>query len=156
MNRDKKEYYHIYHDDEDPWIDLSEDQTDWARIPKNNVYYDKEFKIDDVLDHNEDDNENKDDRDDKDDMDEMEEKQTSKKSSSKKKSKSSKKKNSKKSSKKQSTRKSKRKKQNKSITNESNQTQMISSSRSKVCNGHKTHKPFVHQIRNFASNIFIH
>ena len=121
MNRDKKEYYHIFHDDEYPWIDLSEDKTDWARIPKNNVYYDKEFNVQDIIDEEEED-------------EDIEEKQPPKKSSSKKKSKSSKKKSSKKSSsKKQSTRKSKRKKQSKSIINQSNQTQILSLSRSKVC-----------------------
>eukprot|EP01084_Bolivina_argentea_P178996 309331_1 len=47
INHKKKngEYWHIYHDDEYPWIDLSKDRNDWKIIEKENDFYDKQFYV---------------------------------------------------------------------------------------------------------------
>ena len=113
LKREKNEYYHIYHDDEYPWIDLSEDRTDWARIPKTSIYYDKEFKPEQHLD---------------DDEDEEQEDKPQKKSKKR-----SKKKSKKSASKNKSTRKTKRKKSNKSISCHSDNSQLSISKGSNVC-----------------------
>eukprot|EP01083_Nonionella_stella_P012872 36333_1 len=51
INKNKKndEHYHMWHDDEDPWIDLSKDRTDWKVIPPTSKYYDNTFDINQYL-----------------------------------------------------------------------------------------------------------
>eukprot|EP01083_Nonionella_stella_P192383 711178_1 len=47
--RENGEYFHILHDDEDPWIDLTKDKNDWKQIPTKHSLYDNQFDTKDYL-----------------------------------------------------------------------------------------------------------